>query len=65
MQWLEEDFLGYLDIWESSVQAKDIPPVEKQKLLLSRETLDGLRITGKDALYPSLTEFYHSYNYVQ
>lgn len=49
MQWLKEDFLNYFDAWEDSVEARtDInDDAEKAKLLLSRQTLDGLRITGK------------------
>ncbi len=46
-QWLEEDFLNYFNAWEDSVEARtDIDDAVKAKLLLSRQTLDGLRITG-------------------
>ncbi len=47
-QWLEEDFLNYFDAWEDSVEARtDIDDdAVKAKLLLSRQTLDELRITG-------------------
>lgn len=47
MQWLEEDFLSYLDEWERSVETrKELSASEKSKLTISRETLEGLRITG-------------------
>ena len=42
------DFLGYLKQWEESVQARrDVADSGKTKMLLSRETLEGLYITGK------------------
>lgn len=48
LQWLKEDFLGYLKQWEESVQARrDVADSGKTKMLLSRETLEGLYITGK------------------
>ena len=48
MQWLQEDFLGYLDQWESSTKDRvDLSASEKRKLLLSSETMEGLRVTGK------------------
>lgn len=48
LQWLESEFLEYLKEWEDSVSSRtDIEHQDKQKLMLSRETLEGLRITGK------------------
>ena len=48
MQWLQEDFLGYLDQRESSTKNRvDLSASEKRKLLLSSETMEGLRVTGK------------------
>ena len=48
MQWLKEVFLGYLKEWEASVRAReDLEPVEQKLLMLSPETLQGIRITGK------------------
>ena len=44
LQWLENDFLAYLQVWEDSV--KDFPANERKKMMLSQETLEGLRITG-------------------
>ena len=47
VQWLQEDFLGWLDEWECSVMARgDLSLSERDRLCLSRETLDGLRFTG-------------------
>ena len=47
MQWLQEVFLGYLTEWEKSVQERpNFTALQKRKMLLSPETLLGLRITG-------------------
>lgn len=46
IQWLKHDFLGYLDRWEAEIQQTDGTPGEKNQMCLSRETLEGLRITG-------------------
>ena len=47
-QWLEEDFLGYLDDWEKAVkERKGFTDEEKKRMMLSQETLEGLRMTGK------------------
>ena len=44
---MENDFLSYLDDWEAAVNAReDVPDDAKQTLLLSAETMEGLRITG-------------------
>ena len=46
-QWLEETLLPYLDKWESSVQSRDgYTQAEKNNMLLSSETLSGIRITS-------------------
>ena len=48
LQWLKEDFLGYLDEWEDSVeQRKGFTASQKAMMLLSRETIEGLRTTGR------------------
>ena len=48
MQWLQDDFLGYLDEWESGTKDRvDLSASDKRKLLLSSETMEGLRVTGK------------------
>ena len=47
VQWLEEEFLGYLEEWEESVASRTgFTAKERAMMCLSRETLDGLRITG-------------------
>lgn len=47
LQWLKNDFLGYLDDWERSVQLRrGYIPMEKKMMMLSPETLSGIRITG-------------------
>ena len=47
LQWLLEEFLPYLDSWETSVMERSgFTDVEKKKMLLSQPTLDGLRTTG-------------------
>jgi hypothetical protein len=47
LQWLKHDFLSYLDDWEASSQAQEgLSQTEKNKLCISRETLEGLRIIG-------------------
>ena len=52
LQWLKHDFLGYLDEWEASSQAQEgLSQAEKNKLCISRETLEGLRITGGTHAY--------------
>ena len=41
------DFLGYLSAWEREVEAMPVlTKKEKQQMMLSRETREGLRITG-------------------
>ena len=47
MQWLERDFLGYLDEWHASVQSRSgFTLAERKKMELSDETLSGLKLTG-------------------
>lgn len=46
-QWLQNDFMGYLDNWEKAVKEREgFSDQEKKKMLLSAETLEGLRMTG-------------------
>ena len=48
IQWLEDDFLKWLDEWEQQVKSKkDLKSKERNKLILSKETLIGIRITGE------------------
>ena len=54
LQWLEEDFLGYLKEWEESVSARaGFTAKEKKNKLLSQETLLGIEVTGKAVLIMS------------
>ncbi|XP_071810703.1 uncharacterized protein [Apostichopus japonicus] len=47
-QWLEDDFLGFLNEWNTEAQeATDVPKKERQKLFLCRETYAGHQITVK------------------
>lgn len=47
LQWLEETFLPYLDKWEKSVLAREgFDDSERKRMLLSQETLDGIRMTS-------------------
>lgn len=47
-QWLLNVFLKYLDDWEESVAKREgFTTEEKKVMILSHETLLGLRITGK------------------
>ena len=41
MQWLESDFIAYLDEWEEAAnQREDLSVKDQQKLCISRETLE-------------------------
>ena len=47
-QWLEGDFLSYLKSWEDSVAKRpNFKKAEKNRMLLSDATLEGIRMTGK------------------
>ena len=46
-QWLEDEFLGYLDEWKKYVNSdKSLSSADKARMILSRETLEGITITG-------------------
>ena len=46
-QWLEDEFLGYLDEWKKYVNSdKSLSSADKARMMLSRETLEGITITG-------------------
>ena len=52
LQWLKEDFLGYLNEWEESVEQRTgFTSSQKNMMLLSRETIEGLRTTGRFSHY--------------
>ena len=52
MQWLENDFLKYLNEWKESTKhvtddtRTKLSDSEQKKLCISEETLEGLHITG-------------------
>lgn len=46
MQWLKDTFLKYLEEWETEVRALKVEKREQSKMLLSKETREGLQITG-------------------
>ena len=47
MQWSEEEFLPYLDEWEKSVDLRSgFSKPQMKRMLLSEETLLGIRMTG-------------------
>ena len=49
LQWLKDEFLPYRDKWEKDVQERTgFSPTEKKRMLISHETLLGLRMTSKD-----------------
>lgn len=50
-QFLESEFLPYLDEWEESVKkrAGNFTDSERKRMLLSNETLLGIRITSEFA----------------
>ena len=51
IQWLEEEFLPYLDRWERSVQEREgFSVAEQNKMLLSAETRLRLKFTGSSVL---------------
>ncbi|XP_071945700.1 uncharacterized protein [Antedon mediterranea] len=46
LKWLVDDFLGFLNTWENQcLETPNTTAAEKKRMCLSRETLDGLRIT--------------------
>ena len=47
IQWLEETFLGYLKEWKESVDERTgFDKKEKAKMMISRETIEGLKMAG-------------------
>lgn len=47
IQWLETEFLGYLNEWDRSVNGRTgFTVAEQKRMRLSDETLEGLRVTG-------------------
>ena len=47
LQWLQNDFLSYLEEWDRCVAERtDLSAAEKKRCCLSRETIQGLQISG-------------------
>lgn len=70
LQWLKTAFLVYLEEWEKEVNAKvkeGNSASERAKMSLSKETIDGLRMTGRyKYIYMILFFAYplHGYKYI-
>ena len=46
-----EGFLKYLDVWKASVDSREnFTPAQKQRMLLSCQTIEGLKITGESSM---------------
>ena len=55
MQWLKNVFLAYLQEWEDEVaQRTEYSAGQRAKMLLSQETMSGLRMTGVHTLAPHI-----------
>ena len=51
MQWLSGDFLEYLDEWEQEISSiPGLTKSEQQRMCLSAQTREGMRITGMSIL---------------
>ena len=47
LQFLAEDFLGYIEAWRESVMAREgFSKSEKKKMFLTQQTYEGLKTTG-------------------
>ena len=54
LQWLENDFIGYLNKWEDSAKSRTgFSEGEKVMMTLSRETSEGIRIAGNYIVHNS------------
>ena len=52
MQWLLDTFLKYLTDWEEYVHhLPEYTAKQKDKMLLSKQTREGLKMTGKAACF--------------
>lgn len=52
LQWLETEFLPYLEQWERTVAEREgYTDAEKKNMLLSVETSTGLKLTGIATAY--------------
>ena len=50
LQWLEHEFMGYLEEWKKFSEKKGGEQKEVAQRLLSQETLQGISVTGKPIL---------------
>ena len=51
-QWLEKEFLGYLTSWKADVDSHtSLSADARNRMMLSRETREGLEITGMIHVY--------------
>ena len=51
LQWLKDDFLNYLNAWEEKVSEREgYSTAQKEKMLITKETRKGLKITGYNLL---------------
>jgi len=47
LQWLDQEFIPYLDEWEKRVEDREgFSNLAEKQMLLSRATLLGIRMTG-------------------
>ena len=54
LQWLEQEFIPYLDEWEKSVEDREgFSNLAKKQMLLSPATLLGIRMTGMYVCMPT------------
>ena len=62
LQFLRDEFLGYLTAWERSVSKRpgDFSAKERSKMKLSHETLAGIRMTGMELSI--ITDLYYYYS---
>lgn len=50
-QWLEKDFLEYLSKWDEYAESHSKSATDKSKMMLSRETIEGIRMTGMSVIF--------------
>ena len=64
IQYLHE-FLAYLDSWKDSVHKRPgFDKKEKQMMVLPRETVDGIHITGMSIPLSNSTCVYYSFTFL-
>ena len=52
LQWLEDEFLPYLEQWENSVKKRrGFSDKEKMLMLITKETRAGIKVTGEYNIY--------------